>query len=150
MRSINKNRDDILEEIDHKNQSLRETETQLKLTKNDIEIIQSKNKQLEALSKEQQEKIEQMESKQESLKDQLHQTQKEKDHTVIQLNNKIEILQYKLLNNPADSVKNDGPEASFKELINLCRGDLTEIKSKVGNIATHANVEDKLRKEIIE
>jgi len=72
LRSINKNRDDILEEIDHKNQSLRETETQLKLTKNDIEIIQSKNKQLEALSKEQQEKIEQMESKQESLKDQLH------------------------------------------------------------------------------
>ena len=62
----------------------------------------------------------------------------------------MEILQYKLLNNPADSFKNEGPEASFKELMNLCRGDLTEIKSKVGNIATHANVEDKLRKEIIE
>ena len=32
LRSINKNRDNILSEIDSKNQSLRETETQLKLS----------------------------------------------------------------------------------------------------------------------
>ena len=39
LKSLNKNRDDILEEIDQKNHNLRETETQLKLTKNDIEIL---------------------------------------------------------------------------------------------------------------
>jgi len=39
LRSINKNRDNILSEIDSKNQSLRETETQLKLSQNDIEIL---------------------------------------------------------------------------------------------------------------
>jgi len=45
---LNKKRDDILNEIDTKNKSLRETETQLKLTKNDIEIVHAKNKQLES------------------------------------------------------------------------------------------------------
>ena len=40
---LNKKRDEFLQEIDSKNQSLRETETQLKLTRNDIEIIQNKN-----------------------------------------------------------------------------------------------------------
>ena len=39
LKSLNKNRDDILSEIDQKNHNLRETETQLKLTKNDIEIL---------------------------------------------------------------------------------------------------------------
>ena len=39
LKSLNKNRDEILNEIDQKNTNLRETETQLKLTKNDIEIL---------------------------------------------------------------------------------------------------------------
>jgi hypothetical protein len=44
LRQLNKNRDDILNEIDTKNQSLRETETKLKLTQNDYEVLENKNK----------------------------------------------------------------------------------------------------------
>jgi len=61
LRQINKNRDEILHEIDSKNQSLRETETKLKLSKNDIEIIQNKNKQLELATKENNVKNEELE-----------------------------------------------------------------------------------------
>ena len=41
---MNKDRDDILNQIGQKNQNLRETETRLKLTQNDYEIIMNKNK----------------------------------------------------------------------------------------------------------
>lgn len=39
LRSLNKNRDEILNEMESKSKNLRETETQLKLTQNDIEIL---------------------------------------------------------------------------------------------------------------
>lgn len=63
LRSINKNRDNILSEIDSKNWNLRETETQLKLTQNDIEILHNKTKQLEAISKQYADKNETFEKK---------------------------------------------------------------------------------------
>lgn len=75
-----KNRNDVLQEIDTKNQNLRETETQLKLTRNDIEMAQSKNKQLETQIKELSDKNEDLETKLLSIKDSLYKTQKEKDH----------------------------------------------------------------------
>lgn len=54
-----------------------------------------------------------------SIKEQLYKTQKEKDHTSIQLNNKIEILQYKLLNNGAseENENKNSIEGTFKELL---------------------------------
>jgi len=125
----------------------------LKLTKNDIEIIQSKNKQLELSQKEMSDMNEELEEKVVGLKDQLYKTQKEKDHTQIQLNNKIEILQYKLLNNGTNE-ENDANknsiEGTFKELLQLCKGDLTEIIGKVNMLSQNELREDKLRKEIIE
>lgn len=63
LKSLNKNRDDILEEIDQKNHNLRETETQLKLTKNDIEILQTKVRTQEKQNAELNEKSEMYEKK---------------------------------------------------------------------------------------
>lgn len=146
LRSINKNRDNILSEIDSKNQSLRETETQLKLTQNDIEILHNKTKQLEAISKEYADKNETLEKKVQTLKENQFKTQKEKDQIQIELNNKIEILQYKLLNGGAgnadedlrgsQSAMNNGQTAenTFKDLLMLTRGDLNEILKKMKSI----------------
>lgn len=83
LNSINKNRNDMLQEIDTKNHNLRETETKLKLTQNDIEILVSKNKALETNQRELQEKNDDLEQKVTSFKDQLYKVQKEKDHTQI-------------------------------------------------------------------
>ena len=41
LRSLNKNRDQILAEMDQKNKALRESETNLKMIQNDFELIQS-------------------------------------------------------------------------------------------------------------
>lgn len=56
----------------------------------------------------------------------------------IQLNQKIEILQYKLLNGSDvrdnQSTNESGAENTFKELLHMCRGDLDEITSKLNAI----------------
>ncbi len=41
LRSLNKHRDEVLNEMETKNKNLRDTETQLKLTQNDFELIQN-------------------------------------------------------------------------------------------------------------
>jgi hypothetical protein len=58
-----------LQEIDTKTQNLRETETKLKLTENDIEILVAKNKSMETQQKELTDKNEDLEQKVTSLKD---------------------------------------------------------------------------------
>lgn len=41
-------------------------------------------------------------------------------------------------------------EATFKGLLELCRGDLTEITKKLQYIVQNEKNEDKLRKELID
>ena len=61
----------------------------------------------------------------------------------IQLNQKIEILQYKLLNGSDSGVRdsqstNEGAaENTFKELLQLCQGDLDEITKKLNAICQY-------------
>ena len=66
---MNKDREGILTEIDTKNQSLRETETQFKLTQNDLEIMQNKYKNMEQQCKEYVDKNEELERKVQTHKD---------------------------------------------------------------------------------
>ena len=51
LRSLNKNRDQILAEMDQKNKALRESETNLKMIQNDFELIQSQNQSYEVKNK---------------------------------------------------------------------------------------------------
>jgi len=71
---LTKNRDDILNEIDTKNQSLRETETRLKLTQNEQEVLENKVKHGDAINKELMEKNEELEKRVANLKDQQQKT----------------------------------------------------------------------------
>ena len=51
LRSLNKNRDQILAEMDQKNKALRESETNLKMVQNDLELAQSQNTSTEMKNK---------------------------------------------------------------------------------------------------
>ena len=57
LRSLNKHRDDIINQMENQNKNLRETETQLKLTQNDYELLHNLNKSLEMKVKDLQEKL---------------------------------------------------------------------------------------------
>ena len=70
--------------------------------------------------------------------------QKEKDQIEISLNNKVEILQYKLLNGTKDgglkSKNGDGDQNStaentFKELLVLCKGEMADLKKKIAMLS---------------
>lgn len=66
--------------------------------------------------------------------------QKERDQIEISLNNKIEILQYKLLNGAKDGGANkmngDSSKSgeTFKELLVLSRGEITELMKKIASL----------------
>jgi len=63
LRSLNKTRDDLHQQIDTKNQSLRETETRLKITQIDKEETENKLKQADSVKKEMIEKNDDLERK---------------------------------------------------------------------------------------
>jgi hypothetical protein len=103
------------------------------------------------------ERNEQHEKKIELLKENNMKIQKEKDQIEISLNNKIEILQYKLLNGTKDlkRLNGDGDSSSaaentFKELLVLCKGEIADLKKKITMLSQNDKVEDTLRSEIIE
>ena len=104
------------------------------------------------------ERNEQHEKKIEQLKENNMKIQKEKDQIEISLNNKIEILQYKLLNGTKDGLKkingdadqNSAAENTFKELLVLCKGEIADLKKKITMLSQNDKVEDTLRSEIIE
>ena len=111
----------------------------MKLTRNDIEILQTKVRTHEKQNLELIEKGEMHEKKIQQLKENNMKIQKEKDQIEISLNNKIEILQYKLLNGTKDNYKkmngesdqNSIAENTFKELLVLCKGEIIDLKKKI-------------------
>jgi hypothetical protein len=91
-----------------------------------------------------QEKLESVDAKMQQFKDRAFQAEKEKEQTSIEYQNKIELLQYKLLhkveNESSNSDDNQGSAKQFTELLGICKSDLDEIlqrlKSNFQNEAT--------------
>ena len=92
LRSLNKNRDQILAEIDEKNKALRESETNLKMVQNDLELIQSQNQSYEIKNKQQADKLRDIELKLNQAKEQVFTTEKAKEQQQIEFESKIEGL----------------------------------------------------------
>ena len=144
LRSLNKHRDEIIEQMDTQNKNLRDTETQLKLTQNDYELLQNQNKGLEMKVKDLQEKLESMDKTVQVYKEKAFQAEKEKESTAIEYQNKIELLSYKLLNRAETDSTNSGSggSAQFKELLSLCKSDLDEILNRLKAQVQSDGVED--------
>lgn len=74
----------------------------------------------------------------------------------INLRNKIEMLEYKILNGMKDGsnkMNGDGDnkmaENTFKELLTLCMGEIKDITKKQAMMVENEKSEDQLRNEII-
>ena len=104
LRSLNKNRDQILVEMDQKNKALRESETNLKMVQNDLELAQSQNASTEMKNKQQADKIRDLEQKINQSKEQIFNTEKLKEQQQIEYESKIEMFKQKLLNKIGDEV----------------------------------------------
>lgn len=155
LRSLNKHRDEILIQMESQNKSLRDTETQLKVTQNDYELLQSTNRNLEQRNKELAEKLELLDTKLNQFKEKAFQIEKEKEQVTIEYQNKIELLSYKLLNkaeNDSSALGDDSKNGSgqFRELLGLCKSDLDEILNRLRAQFQNEGIEDQLRKELLE
>jgi hypothetical protein len=140
----------MLQEMDSKSQNLRDTETKLKLTLNDKELLQNKAKQFEQQARDWALKNEELGSRVAVLKQQLQAEQREKEELQISLNNKIEVLQYKLINGAKTEKGGSAVESSFKQILKLCQGDLQELTRKLQTLAASEDLEEQLRAEVIE
>jgi hypothetical protein len=80
--------------------------------------------------------------------------EKEKEQASVEYQNKIELLQYKLLN----KVENDsslgddsiGGSKQFQELLSICKSDLDEILNRLKSHFQGEALEDQLRKELLD
>ncbi len=71
---------------------------------------------------------------------------------MIDSQNKIEMLHYKLLSkiDNEGGKEDEGKGASFNELLSLCQSDLEEILSRLKAKMKGEQMEDQLRKELLE
>lgn len=135
MRMLNKNRSEILAEVEAKGKSLRDTETQLKLARNEMELQDNQVKTLETKNKELGGKVDSLEAALQERQDKIYQLEKDREQKEVDAQNKIEILQYKLLSK-LDNSAGEGEAGSqsgeaFKELLSLCRQDLETILTRL-------------------
>ena len=133
---------------------MRETETQLKLTQNDYELLQNQNTSQEIKIKDFQEKLETADAKLQQFKDRAFQAEKEKEQASIESQNQIELLQYKLLhkveNESANGDDQSGSAKQFTELLGICKSDLDEILNRLKSNFQNEATEDQMRKELLE
>ena len=90
--------------MDQKNKALRESETNLKMVQNDLELAQSQNTSTEMKNKQQADKIRDLEQKINQSKEQIFSAEKLKEQQQIEYESKIEMLKQKLLNKIGDEV----------------------------------------------
>ena len=163
--SLTKNRDQLLIELDAKNKALRESETSLKISQNDLELAQSQNQSMELKSRQQLDKIRDLEHKVNQGKEQTFSAEKQREQQQIEYENKLEVLKQKLLakigddsgNTNSTSLDSSGAggdsqsQQQFTELLGLCRSDLGEILEKLRQkYQVDSQVEDQLRTELIQ
>jgi serine/threonine protein kinase len=148
LRSVKKDRDDLLQDLEARSKSMRQTETQLKMKQNDMEILNNQHQmaleKLEAYKK----KIEKLEGDVVELRTRTERAEKEKESIEIDSKNKIEVLQYKLLNKLESDDKQD--DVAFEELLNFCKADLEDILTRIQGKISNEDVEEELRKEIVD
>ena len=148
LRSIKKDRDEILQDLDIRSKTMRQTETQLKMKQNELEILQNTHQvaleKLDGYKK----KLELMDTEIRELRSRAEKAEKDKETIEIDSKNKIEIMQYKLLNKFESDDKQD--DVAFEELLNICKSDLEDILTKIQGKASNEDVEEELRREILD
>jgi len=140
LRSIKKDRDDLLKDLESRSKSMRQTEAQLKMKQNEMEITTDK---VESFKN----KIKQKENEIIELRTRAEKAEKEKEAIEIDSMNKIEVLQYKLLNKLESDDKQD--DVAFEELVNFCKADLEDIVTRINGKMGNDDVEEDLRKQVI-
>eukprot|EP00343_Euplotes_focardii_P002312 CAMPEP_0205806950 /NCGR_PEP_ID=MMETSP0205-20121125/10607_1 /ASSEMBLY_ACC=CAM_ASM_000278 /TAXON_ID=36767 /ORGANISM="Euplotes focardii, Strain TN1" /LENGTH=299 /DNA_ID=CAMNT_0053080547 /DNA_START=8 /DNA_END=906 /DNA_ORIENTATION=- len=120
---------DILEDLEEKSKNMRQTETQLKIKQNEMDILNNSHQVSVEKVDTYKKKVYKMEAELEELRNRAQRAERDKVQLEMESKNKIEVLQYKLLNKLETDDKQD--DSAFDQLLNLCQAELEEILSRV-------------------
>ena len=139
-KALNRNREQLLAELDQKNTQMRSMETSLKMLKNDLTIQEQQNKTMSEKFQRALAKTEELEKKLALSKETNFTLEKQKEQLQIESEAKIVFLNQKLLKNLGQNEMSSLEQSSsehaahhvqFMELLNMCRADIGEVLTKV-------------------
>jgi hypothetical protein len=149
LRSVKRERDQLLLDIESKEASIREYETKLKLSENECDIIQNKSAMLGNKLSETEQRAKNLEKKHADLKKEFEKYKNDKDIKEAELLGKIKILNYEMVNKTAQNIQ-EGGENMFDNLVNISKDMLVEIRDKVKHQATRNTEEEELREQLLQ
>jgi serine/threonine protein kinase len=143
LKTLVKNRDELLTELDQHKALLSEHATKLQLQKNELEIEQNARTVAMAKATDWQEKYESLEKKYESQRQTLEELKRQKKFKETELESKIEVMQMKLVSKSEDKSA-DNSEA----MADVIKMVLDEIKDKLKTQVKDKKDDEGLRKEL--
>ena len=147
LKTVSKDREQLLETIEVLNTRIRDQETKIKLNSQQFDLLNSSKDMLQQKYSDLQERLIMSERKLMDMKNQYEETTSQKEQIQVELESKIEVLQYKLFNvNDTD----DASENKFDHLLEVSNSIMQEIRDKVKQqIALNKN-EENIRNELLE
>lgn len=128
LRIVKKDRDEILQDLEMRSKNVRQTEIQLKMKQNELEILQNTHQvaleKIETFKK----KIEDMDAEISELRDRAEKAERDKETIEINSKSKIEDLHYKLLNKQESDEMQDG--VAFEKFLNIINTSSQNILGK--------------------
>ncbi len=146
LKMLNKNRIEVLSELDKKNLLISEQETKMKLLMNEIEIEKNAKDMAATKTAEWQEKVDSLEKKYETLKTTHEEQQKEKGIKEAELEGKLEIMQKKI-NSKAAAAECDIDDT--EAMMEVIKSILDEIKGKIKVHINDKKEEENVRLELV-
>ncbi|CAI2359179.1 unnamed protein product [Moneuplotes crassus] len=138
---------EVLIDLEDRKKSMRQTETQLEMKENELEMLANTNHTAIEKAENYKIKLDKLEVENEELRTRVQKAERERDQIEMESKNKMEVLQYKLLNKFETDDKQD--DTAFDQLLNLCKAELEEILDKVkkkddedGDLLSSESLED--------
>jgi len=148
LKVMNKDRDDIISQLDKAKETLSETITKNKILENEIDALRNSKKSLDDRIIELQQKIEKTESKYVALKQQFEVSSISKEKSTAELEAKISELQFLTPSKSTSELTTESSESAFLEIVEECKKSLTDIKNKMNNELRYKESEEKIMAEL--
>ena len=148
LKAINKNREEVIQELDKTKEALTEALTKNKILTNEMEALHGVKQSLEDKTAELQGKLDSLDKKYAALKHQFEETNFSKEKSTAELEAKIDELQYKLPAKTLTEQPTESPETAILEVMEYCKKALNDIRERVKDEIKYKKSEEQVRYDL--
>ncbi len=145
LKMLNKNREEMVGELDKKNALVAEYDSKIKMTQDQLEAEKREKESLAAKAAELQDKAEALEKKYETQKLAHEELKKAKESKVAELESRLELLQMQLISKTED----DGDNNNIETMMDVVKTILEEIRDKTFSQSNSKKEAETLRQELV-